>query len=443
MGKPLWLEGMFLRPQHLQQYDRWIESNLDQRVAGLAPYPWGVRQLEFDKEALKTGQIRVSAVDIVFPDGTLFIAPGPQPLPQAVHVPPGSQGKRVFLALPIRAPGASEVAEGAGMTQRFRNTAVRVIDNAQANRPSAEIGVGTLNVRIVLEGEKLDELTYLPIGEIETVGALGQVTLTETYIPPVVAIGASLRLISILEQIRGLLRSRAASLTAGATGQANDTRSGMLDVMLLGIANRAEAIIGHLIATGLHSAESAYREVIALAAEISAYASPTRRPPDMPPYNHLDLRMSFDGLLAILREMLSVIVERNALSIPLTERDFGIWLGEIKDRMAFNSRRFVLIARADLALENIRQQLPAHIKIGPVEQIRDLVNLQLPGIAIQPLSVAPREIPFIQNAVYFEVDTTNPLWPKLKDSAAFALHVSGNYPGLDLELWAIQREAGR
>ncbi|WP_105437015.1 type VI secretion system baseplate subunit TssK [Neorhizobium sp. T25_13] len=443
MGKPLWLEGMFLRPQHLQQYDRWIESNLDQRVAGLAPYPWGVRQLEFDKEALKTGQIRVSAVDIVFPDGTLFIAPGAQPLPQAVHVPPGSQGKRVFLALPIRAPGASEVAEGAGMTQRFRNTAVRVIDNAQANRPPAEIGVGTLNVRIVLEGEKLDELTYLPIGEIETVGALSQVTLTETYIPPVVAIGASLRLISILEQIRGLLRSRAASLTAGATGQANDTRSGMLDVMLLGIANRAEVIIGHLIATGLHSAENAYREVIALAAEISAYASSTRRPPDMPPYNHLDLRMSFDGLLAILRQMLSVIVERNALSIPLTERDFGIWLGEIKDRMAFNSRRFVLIARADLALENIRQQLPAHIKIGPVEQIRDLVNLQLPGIAIQPLSVAPREIPFIQNAVYFEVDTTNPLWAKLKDSAAFALHVSGNYPGLDLELWAIQREAGR
>jgi type VI secretion system protein ImpJ len=443
MGKPLWLEGMFLRPQHLQQYDRWIESNLDQRVAGLAPYPWGVRQLEFDKEALKTGQIRVSAVDIVFPDGTLFIAPGAQPLPQAVHVPPGSQGKRVFLALPIRAPGASEVAEGAGMAQRFRNTAVRVIDNAQASRPPAEIGVGTLNVRIVLEGEKLDELTYLPIGEIEAVGALGQVTLTETYIPPVVAIGASLRLISILEQIRGLLRSRAASLTAGATGQANDTRSGMLDVMLLGIANRAEAIIGHLIATGLHSAENAYREVIALAAEISAYASPTRRPPDMPPYNHLDLRMSFDGLLAILREMLSVIVERNALSIPLTERDFGIWLGEIKDRMAFNSRRFVLIARADLALENIRQQLPAHIKIGPVEQIRDLVNLQLPGIAIQPLSVAPREIPFIQNAVYFEVDTTNALWAKLKDSAAFALHVSGNYPGLDLELWAIQREAGR
>lgn len=443
MGKPLWLEGMFLRPQHLQQYDRWIESNLDQRVAGLAPYPWGVRQLEFDREALKTGQIRLNVADVIFPDGTLFGAPGFQPLPQAVHIPPGSQGKRVFLALPIRTPGASEVAEGASMAQRFRNTTVSVSDSAQAGRPPAEIGVGTLNVRIVIEGERLDELTYLPIGEIEAVGALGQISLTETYIPPVMTVGASLRLVSILDQIRGLLRSRAASLTEGASGQAGDTRSGMLDVILLGIVNRAETVFSHLVATGLHSAEHAYRELIALAAEISAYASPTRRPPEMPPYSHLDLRTSFEGLLGVLREMLSVIVERNALSIPLTERDFGIWLGEIKDRMAFASRRFVLIARADLALESIRQQLPLHIKIGPVEQIRDLVNLQLPGIAIQPLSVAPREIPFIQNAVYFEVDTTNPLWAKLRDSAAFALHVSGAYPALGLELWAIQREAGR
>ncbi|MDL2408862.1 type VI secretion system baseplate subunit TssK [Rhizobium calliandrae] len=443
MGKPLWLEGMFLRPQHLQQYDRWIESNLDQRVAGLAPYPWGVRQLEFDKEALKTGQIRINAADVVFPDGTLYDAPGPQPVPQAVHIPPRAQGKRVFLALPLSAPGTIEVAEGASMAQRFRNTMVQVTDNAQAGRPPAEIGIGTLNVRIVIEGERLDELTYLPIGEIESVGALGQVTLTESYIPPVISVGASLRLVSILEQIHGLLRSRAASLTEGASGQAGDTRSGILDIMLLGIVNRAEAVSSHLIATGLHSAENAFRELVAIAAEISAYASPTRRPPDMPPYSHLDLRMSFEGLLGILREMLSVIVERNAISVPLTEGDFGMWLGEIKDRMAFASRHLVLIARADLALESIRQQLPLHIKIGPVEQIRDLVNLQLPGIAIQPLSVAPREIPFIPNAVYFEVDTSNPLWTRLRDSAACALHVSGTYPSLGLELWAIQREAGR
>ncbi|MCL6707125.1 type VI secretion system baseplate subunit TssK [Pseudomonas sp. R2.Fl] len=441
-GKPLWLEGMFLRPQHLQQYDRWIESNLDQRVASLMPFPWGIRKLEFDLDALKVGQIRLSEIDVVFPDGTAYAAPEKQPLPAAVHVGPQVQGKRVFLALPIRTPGGVEVAETDGGTQRFRNSAVQAIDTTRAARAAADISVGLLNARIVLEGQPLDEMTILPIAEIDAVDALNQVTLSETFIPPVTATGASRRLVSIIEQIRGLLRSRATSLAAGAAGQGGDGRSGMLDIMTLGIANRFEATLAHSVRIGLHDPESVYRDIVALAAELSAYAAPSRLPPEFPPYQHLDLRATFEPLLAILRNMLSVIVERNAISIPLSERDFGIWLGQIEDRMTFVDRRFILIARANVALEIVRQQLPIQIKIGPVEQIRDLVNLQLPGIAIQPLSVAPREIPFIQNAVYYEVDTRNPLWARFRESAAIALHISGDYPGLALELWAIQREAG-
>lgn len=433
---------MFLRPQHLQQYDRWIESNLDQRASSLTPCPWGIRKLEFDLEALKVGQIRLSEIDVVFPDGTAYAAPDRQPLPAAVHVGPEAQGKRVFLALPIRTPGSLEVAEAEGGTQRFRSSSVQVTDTARAARAAADISVGVLNARMLVEGQPLDELTVLPIAEIEAVDALNQVTLSETFIPPVTATSASRRLVSIIEQIRGLLRSRATSLAAGASGQAGDSRSGMLDIMMLGIVNRFEAMLAHSVRIGLHDPESVYRNVIALAAEISAYASPSRLPPDLPVYRHLDLRATFEPLLATLRTMLSVIVERNAVSIPLEERDFGIWLGQIEDRMTFSDRRFVLIARANVALETVRQQLPIHVKIGPVEQIRDLVNLQLPGIGLQPLSVAPREIPFIQNAVYFAVDTRNPLWARFRDSAAIAMHVSGEYPGLALELWAIQREAG-
>ncbi|MBO3761680.1 type VI secretion system baseplate subunit TssK [Ciceribacter sp. L1K22] len=441
-GKPLWLEGMFLRPQHLQQYDRWIESNLDQRVASLAAFPWGIRKLSFDLDALKVGQIRLLEIDVVFPDGTTYAAPEKQPLPAAIQVGPPAQGKRVFLTLPIRAPGGVEVAETDGGTQRFRNSSVQAIDTTRATRAAADISVGLLNARIMLDDQPLDEMTVLPIAEIDAVDALAQVTLSETFIPPVTATGASRRLVSIIEQIRGLLRSRATSLAAGAAGQGGDGRSGMLDIMTLGIANRFEATLAHSVRVGLHGPESIYREIIALAAELAAYAAPSRLPPEFPAYQHLDLRATFDPLLAILRTMLSVIVERNAISIPVSERDFGIWIGPIEDRMTFVERRFVLIARANVALEIVRQQLPIQIKIGPVEQIRDLVNLQLPGIAIQPLSVAPREIPFIQNAVYFEVDTRNQLWTRFRESAAIALHISGDYPGLALELWAIQRETG-
>jgi type VI secretion system protein ImpJ len=277
------------------------------------------------------------------------------------------------------------------------------------------------------------------VAEVEAVDSQGQITLSETFIPPIIPSRASPRLIAIMEQIRGLLRARANVLASGATGQGELSRSGMVDLMTLGLTNRYETSFNHLIASGAHAPETIYRECIALIGELSAYAATGRRPPELPAYNHHALRETFDPLLPVLRNMLSVIVERNAVAIPLTERDFGIWLGEIEDRMTFTGRRFVLIATANVALETIRRQMPIQIKIGPVEQIRDLVNLQLPGIGVAPLSVAPREIPFIQNAVYFALDENNALWSQFPDSAAFALHVSGNYPGLRLELWAIQR----
>ena len=440
-GKPLWLEGMFLRPQHLQQYDRWIEGTLEQRVVGLSPYAWGVRKLEFDAEALNNGQLQVTSADIVFPDGTVYKAPEMQALPPARQVTTEYQGRILYLGLPLKSAGGLEVAENGGGLQRFLKTTMPARNNAQSDRPPADILIGGLNVRLVMDGENMDELVLLPVAEIDAVDAQGHIALSDTYIAPTLNCGGSARLLSLMDQVRGLLKSRAGVLaTSGAVAQGGVDRAGMLDLMTLGIVNRYEVDLQHMISTGLYTPETLYRLCLSLAGELSAYATPERRPPDFPTYNHNDLRATFEPVLAALRQMLSVVVEQNAVNIPLTEREYGIWLGEIADRMLFQGqRRFVLIAQANVALETIRTQMPIQIKVGPVEQIRELVNLQLPGIGIESLSVAPREIPFIQNAVYFELDPANSLWSQFPSSAAFALHVSGAYPGLKLELWAIQK----
>ena len=40
---------------------------------------------------------------------------------------------------------------------------------------------------------------------------------------------------------------------------------------------------------------------------------------------------------------------------------------------------------------------------------------------------------------YFEVDTTHDLWRQLNNSGGLAMHVSGEFPELQLEFWAIRR----
>jgi type VI secretion system protein ImpJ len=74
-----------------------------------------------------------------------------------------------------------------------------------------------------------------------------------------------------------------------------------------------------------------------------------------------------------------------------------------------------------------------------MEKIRDLVNLQLPGIRLRALPVAPRQLPFHAGFTYFELDDSHEGWQALQTSAGMALHVAGDFPGLTMECWAIRR----
>ena len=66
------------------------------------------------------------------------------------------------------------------------------------------------------------------------------------------------------------------------------------------------------------------------------------------------------------------------------------------------------------------------------------MNLQLKGVPVHAMPVAPRQIPFHAGFVYFELDQTNELWAQLQSSGGIALHLAGEFPGLALEFWAIR-----
>ena len=88
--------------------------------------------------------------------------------------------------------------------------------------------------------------------------------------------------------------------------------------------------------------------------------------------------------------------------------------------------------------EELARRFPAQVKTGPVEQIRELVNLQLPGIGLRQLPVAPRQLPYHAGFIYFELERNSELWKQMSSSGGFAFHVGGEFPGLEMEFWAIK-----
>ena len=67
---------MFLRTQHFQQQDRWVEAYVQGVPADLVGDGWGFRQLELNTGLLTTGQIGLATAEGRLPDGTPFSIPG-------------------------------------------------------------------------------------------------------------------------------------------------------------------------------------------------------------------------------------------------------------------------------------------------------------------------------------------------------------------------------
>jgi type VI secretion system protein ImpJ len=178
---------------------------------------------------------------------------------------------------------------------------------------------------------------------------------------------------------------------------------------------------------------------VQLAGELATFSQPTKRPPAYPVYRHDRLRETFAPVIDDLRASLSMVMDPHAVPIPLEERKFGLRVALVPDKNLFTSATFVLAVRAQMPAEHILTGFAPQVKIGPIERIRDLVNLQLPGVGLRALPVAPRQLPFHAGFTYFELDRGNELWKQFATSAGMALHVAGDFPGLAMEFWAIRR----
>jgi len=246
----------------------------------------------------------------------------------------------------------------------------------------------------------------------------------------------------IIREIEGLLHG----LGETVAGRVNPSRlvnqmAGILDYLLLTTINRFQPLFAEFgRIKGLHP-QQLHHAVLQLAGELSSFGLKVRRPPIFPPYNHEDLEGTFAPPLEAIRNALAIVIDERVVSLPLEPRDHGIWIAPIGDHSLLRTARFVLAAKSSMPEEALRARFPMQVKLGPVEIIRDLVNLQIPGITLDALSVAPRELPYYSGYTYFDLARRDEIWARLTNSAAFALHVGADFTELALELWAIREDA--
>jgi type VI secretion system protein ImpJ len=440
-SKVIWCEGMLLQPQHLQQHDRYLDSRLEARVAVLRPYAWGVGGLEIDEPQLAQGKLALRGFSAVMPDGTTVGLPGDDQV-EALEIPADARNVVVVLAVPARRHGGREVDDRIGH-DNFARYASAEYEAADSNGldSTALMSIGKLRVRLALENDVPDACVTLGVARVVERRADRQVVLDRAYCPPALRLSAAPALGNFVDELAGLLRQRAEALASrlaqpGAAGAAE-----VADFLLLQILNRSQALVTHLSATDSLHPETLYRELVQLSGELATFSQTDRLAPRYPGYRHDALETSFAPLMLDLRRALASVLDPNTVAIPLEERQFGIRVAVLPDQDLLRSATFVLAVQAQMPPEAIRSGFPPQVKLGSVEKIRDLVNLQLPGIGLRALPVAPRQLPFLAGYTYFELDRSSEYWQQLINSAGFAMHVAGSFPGLQMRFWAIRRTA--
>jgi type VI secretion system protein ImpJ len=442
-NRVIWSQGLFLQPQHFQQQERYFERYIETRCRPLGPNGWGFTEIEFERDLLSIGKAALRRVVGVFPDGTPFRMPDDDPLPAPLDIGADVRDQILYLAVPLRRPGEIEAdrdarAPGSDDLVRHEVRQVQARNATSSNGDAAILEVGALRTRLLLAGDVTGAYACVPLAHIVECRADKQIVLDDNFIPTVVYVRAASRLAAFTSELLGLLHQRGEALAGRVAATGRGAAAEFAEFLMLQAINRYEPLVAHFADGGDVHPESLFDLCVSAAGELATFTATSKRPPKLAAYRHDHLRESFEPVILALRDSLSKVLTQTAISIPIEPRKFGISVAKVVDRSLYGTAVFILAARADIPAEELRRRFPAQLKIGPVEKITDLVRLQLPGVPVHAVPVAPRQIPYHAGFAYFELDQNDALWEQLQNSGGVGMHIAGEFPGLALEFWAIR-----
>ncbi|MBA2777992.1 type VI secretion system baseplate subunit TssK [Billgrantia kenyensis] len=439
-NRVVWSEGLFIKPQHFQQQQRSLEGLLETRLRGISHALYGFQTLELNAEYLSFGRIAIGRASGVMPDGTAFLLPEDDIEPQPLEIDDaGIANQLVYLCLPLATDAVGEVRwPDDDLPTRYRLAQRSVRDLHSRDGDTAILDVARVAPRLLLERDDRSAYTCLAVARIHERRPDGSLVLDEQFIPTLLNVQAAPVLQRFVGEMAGLMRERARNI---AHRLASPHQAGVADVsdfMLLQLLNRAQPRFQHLARLGHLHPERLFATMLETASELTTFTDESRLPPEYPAYDHDHPERAFRMLMQSLRQALSTVLEPRALAIQLQSRRYGLLVAPLADPALLESADFILAVRADMPHERLRKLFLQQTKVASVERIRDLISLQLPGVPLEPLPVAPRELPYHAGYSYFRLDRQSQAWSMLDGASGFAFHVAGEFPGLEMQFWAIR-----
>ena len=440
----IWDEGLFIRPQHFQQETRYLENHANHRIDSYNEFLYGLTDLEFDQSLLASGKISVIRARGVMQDGTVFDIPNDTPQPLPMHIQNSKAVNQiVYLALPIRAQSSKEVQWPESQSNgRYVVEQHDIKDLHSRDGDYTTVNMAKLHFTLMLESQDCSAYSTLAIAQIKNRNEdNGSIELYDDFYPTSLSVSAIPKLKRFVDEISSLMRERAKNLAEriGSPDQAGV--ADVTDFLLLQVLNRMQPKLRHMSRLSLLHPERLYEFCIEACGELSTFEPSRRSSKKYPVYEHANPKPCFIPLEDTLRRALSDLIQPRAIPIPLEKQNYGSHVAVLSNPSLIQSSDFVLAVKARMHLDQLRQQFQQQAKISSVEKLSELVNRQLPGIPLQVLPIAPRHLPYHSGFTYFSLDNNSEEWHQMmSNSTGFGFHIAGEFPGLELEFWALRKE---
>jgi len=195
--KPMrWKEGMFLRPQHFQQHDLYVENREYTRFRALENFGWGVLRLELDEDALSNLVFNLKSLRAVLPDGALVDMPGNATMgARPFDALMKETGRSLDVTIGVRArddrgPWTLSDEQAAG-DARFVSREEEVYD-LDAGRDPAHLEKLSYNLRVFMGDEKTDGYETLTLARLNRTGDTARpIELDPGFSPPALMLAGS------------------------------------------------------------------------------------------------------------------------------------------------------------------------------------------------------------------------------------------------------------
>ncbi|HTF36464.1 MAG TPA: type VI secretion system baseplate subunit TssK [Myxococcota bacterium] len=431
-----WSEGMFLRPQHLQQSELYGDARLHYHLRALNPFHWGVAKLEVDEEALSDHRVSLLALDAVLPGGTIVRYPG-NALVETREFNPTAERLSLYLGLRHLSPSEPNAAPvGNGARDVRWRVQPEELPDLQRGGYMTPVDLVYPNLRLFFDGQEheLEVHESMKIAEIRATGELKTpFALSATYCPPLLAMQA---FAPLFDEVSRCVSQIAARVRVVAGRTATIAIADLPRMWMRYTLARMTPVLRHLLSTGDTRPFHLYTALVETAGSLAAFHS--MEAAELPLYHHEDLYGCFHALIEFIDAQLAEAVPTNFFELPMPfdpAKKYYV-TSDLNVERVDPRNAFFLAIKAPMDSKQLAQHVAEYGKASSCRGVPPLVMLNTKGLRLEPMPAAPTEIAARTGFEYFKVDPHGPAWSKVKDEFCFALSL-GKLENADVRLYVV------